>query len=164
MRLFAGAVLGALLAIAGCGSSSTGAVTSSPTALLLGTVTVTMSTCSYNGKSSISSGLVNMKLANQTGVEAGFDVWPIPTGRTFADAATFVAEEHALAEAGKPFRDPHTFFTDGGPSLRMALTKDATEDLSATMGPGTFVIVCLRFHASVNEHRPSGVAGPITVV
>ena len=104
-----------------------------------------------------------MKLVNQTGVEAGFDVWPIPTGRTFADAAAFVAEEHALAEAGKPFRNPYTFFTDGGPSLRMALTKDATEDVSTTLGPGMLVIVCLRFHPSLNEDRPSGVAGPITL-
>jgi hypothetical protein len=164
MRLFAVAVLGALLWIAGCGSSSTGTVTSSPSPLLLGTVTVTMSTCSFSGKASITSGLVSMKLVNQTGVAAGFDVWPIPKDRTYADAAAFVAEEHALAEAGKPFRNPYTFFTDGGPSLRMALTKDATEDVSTTLGPGMLVIVCLRFHPSLNEDRPSGVAGPITVV
>lgn len=164
MRLFAVAVLGALLWMAGCGSSSTGTATSSPSALLLGTVTVTMSSCSFSGEASVTSGLVSMKLVNQTGVGAGFDVWPIPKGRTFADAAAFIAEEHALAEAGKPFRDPNTFFTDGGPSIRMALTKDATEVISTTVGPGTFVIVCLRFHASVNEDRPSGAAGPITVV
>lgn len=164
MRPFAVAVLGALISIAGCGSSSTGTVTSSPSELLLGTVTVTMSTCSFSGDARIKSGLVIMKLVNQTGVGAGFDVWPIPEGRTFADAATFIAEEHALAEAGKPLRDPYTFFTGGGPSMRMSLTKDVTEMISTTVGPGTFVIVCLRFHASVNEERPSGVAGPITVV
>jgi hypothetical protein len=152
------------LLLCACGSSSSSAL-STPSPQLAGTVTETLSDCSLSQASDrILAGNLILKFENKTGVEAGFDLWPVREGRTYADVIAFIAEERKLAAAGEPGRGHLEFFPYSDPSLQMPLSSAPTGTASGRLDAGTYTVVCVRFFAEASEARPLGVTSPLTIV
>ena len=149
--------------LAACGGETSTPVAATPSPVLLATVTQTMAGCKASAVADHVKGpRVKLRLVDTTGVSSGFDMWLVPNGHTYADAAAFIAKERAKAIAGEEGLGSDAFFTESAPDLRATLTPNESRETQGYVGAGTYVVVCLREFPTVGL-RPSGVAGPLTV-
>lgn len=147
-----------------CGSSSAAvSPTPAPSSQMAGTVKQTKEDCFYSPAiEHLREGEITFAFENQTGQQAGFDVWPIKNGKTFSDFVTFVSGERTLALAGKDLHDPQAVF-GYGPSIHDSPRPDASRSLSSHLSSGDYAVACIRFFEELGTFGPSAVAGPVTV-
>ena len=127
----------------------------------VGMLRVSASRCTLDAaKGSISPGLVSLTAVNETDALAGFDMWRIADGSTYAQLAAHIKKESRLAKAGMPGLGHPGYVGD---LIRVMLQAGESGIMVGTVHPGTYGIVCLRMFEQVGDLRPAGVLGPVEV-
>lgn len=138
----------ALFAVA-CGNGGTGgaatpkanATTEAPTKI--GTVKVSASGCTLDPvEGAISPGQVELTAVNETEARAGFHMWRIADGHTYAQFAAHIERERRRTLANKPDLGPR--HVDLSSLIPLELQAGESGTLAGTVKPGTYGIVCAR--------------------
>lgn len=166
-------IAGAAMLLAACSTEPAAAdqptpiavVSPEPTAPIVGTVTETKTVCTLvPAPGPIHAGTIGFLFVNQTGVFAGFDVFELPQGKSYADAVAFVDRERHLAEQGQPGLGHTEFFTGTHPISQVGVSDGKSRTETGYFEPSTYVVACLRKFEQVSDPaRPFAVAGPLVV-
>ncbi len=154
-RLIVGIAV-ATTAMTACGDDATQAPTGEQPVSQL---TVSGTSCAYDGPTEISAGTVTIEIVNQTGQAVDIDVWKLDEGRAYEEFVAHLDEEMRLMEADQPGLGPPSWVS--GRSEITVETETGSQDV--TMDQGTWVFACIPFDPAADE--PTGIfpAGPVEV-
>lgn len=167
-----GPLLGVVVALAGACSTPTEPVArpappsisgQGSTATPFGVVAVSEQGCTLTGASTpLPSGPMTLSATNRTDHQAGFHLWRITDGATYAQFEAHIDRERRRSELGLDFIGPPSFATDLVDSGFVPPGETVT--MAADVAPGTWAIVCARkFEGVPDPLRVSDLVGPIEV-